>query len=403
MLLSLLLACSPDYLLSAWHGADPPEATATATSSPASAPAQRARPAFTPLPLSQVGGAAVSGEVDSTGRVRREHFVLGGGADTPVADFLFVVDNSASMNRVVDRVRAAFASLAESGVFPADARIAVMSTLPGDPEDLGRAHPAVRHRGRNRLDPGFLRLVDAASIARFVAHAPVEQQARFTAEGCRDAWFRPGDTNERGVPCIVAHTQIAMDAVGVEAGLTAFGQLLEARAGQPLFRPGAAANVIFVSDTQDPGLGPAAPDLPALVAARPDAEALAARVDEDNTVASFRLHAIAPDAPCGEPWGHLGPVYQDAAKASGGRSLDVCTADDYRGLIAAIAREGAVVQRPVVALGRAPEDAVVEVDGAPVGWSASPDGRAVVLDHELGPRRSAVTITYRVKGAPGGR
>lgn len=406
MLLALLLACAPDYLLSAWHGAEPPAATgapATGATTAPTAAAQRARPAFTPVSVEDDGGSAVAAEVDSSGRVRRERFVLGDGVDTAVADFLFVVDNSASMNRILDRVRGAFATLAEAGAFPAEARIAVMSTLPADPEALGRAHPAVRHRGRNRLDPGFLRLVDAASILRFREGADEAARARFPARGCGTAWFRPGERDADGVPCIVAHTQIAMDAVGVEAGLTAFGQLVEARGDRPLFRPGAAANVIFVSDTQDPGLGADAAWLGPLVAARPTAESLGALVDAANTVASFRLHAIAPEHDCGEPWAHLGPVYQDAARASGGRTLDVCTAEDYRGLIADIAREGAVVQRPVVALARPLEDAVVEVDGQPVGWSASADGRAVVLDTELGPERRAVTVTYRVKAAPKGR
>src|SRR5688500_329485 len=60
---------------------------------------------------------------------------LGGDAPSAVVDYLFVVDGSASMERVLGRVRDGFEALAGSGVFPAEARIAVMSTLPADPVD----------------------------------------------------------------------------------------------------------------------------------------------------------------------------------------------------------------------------------------------------------------------------
>jgi hypothetical protein len=409
MLLLLVLAgCSPDYALD--RVSSPPDAAAaegagasthTSGSRALGTPDTRAPmapgPRFSPVSIDADGGSALTAEEDATGRVRRETFELGGGATTPVADFLFVVDDSASMQTIVDRVRAAFAGLGDGAAFPAEARIAVMNTLPADPADLRVAHPAARHRKRNRHGAGFLRLVDAAGIDEFLGVAPDKERRHFGSPGCAGAWFAPTDRDAAGVPCIVAATQIAMDSVRVEAGLTAFGQLLERQGDVPLFRPGAAANVIFVSDTQDPGIGPDAPELAALVAGRPDYAALADLVDVANTVSSFRVHAIAPATECAETWAHLGPVYQQAAKDAGGRTLDVCTATDYGAFVRDIVHDGAVVQRPVVALGRAADDAVVEVDGQRVGWSPSADGRAITLDHALSGDRAHVTVTYQVR------
>jgi hypothetical protein len=404
----ILAACSPDYALSLHAGpaepgpaADPaavPDVGATDARAARAAPnvAPKVSPRFQRVPIDV--GSAVEAEVDPSSGERRETFELGGGAATPVADFLFVVDDSASMAKVIDRVRAAFASLGDA--FPAQARVAVMSTLPGDPDDLTKVNAAARHPSRNRHAPGFLRLVNKTSITDFAKFAPENERARFPDPGCDEPWFSPTAVGASGVPCLVSHTQVAMDPVLVEAGLTAFGQLLEKRGDVPLFRPGAAANVIFVSDTQDPGLAPGSPGLDELVAARPDFARLSDLVDVANTVSSFRVHAIAPETECSERWSHIGAVYQAAAKASGGRTLDVCTADDYGAFIRAIAKDGAVVQRPVVALGRPlADDAVVEVDGQRVGWSPSADGRAITLDAIPGEARAHVTVTYRPKAA----
>jgi hypothetical protein len=405
MLVSLVLAgCSSEYGLDRVT-AVPPEvastpATATADTPPAGvAPARVAEPMsprFTPVSVDGDGGSAVSAEEDASGTTRRETFELGGGATTPVADFLFVVDDSVSMQLIVDRVRAAFATLGDGSAFPKEARIAVMSTLPADPDNLQRVNVAAMHRQRNQHDPGFLRLIDKVGIADFAKWAPPDQRAHFSHPGCDGAWFSPTDLDASGVSCLVAHTQLAMDNVHVEAGLTAFGQLLERRDTLPLFRPGAAANVIFVSDTQDPGLNADDKGFDALVAARPDFQRLSDLVDVANTVSSFRIHAIAPESQCAEHWSHIGEVYQQAAKASGGRTLDVCSATDYRAFIEAIGKDGAVVQRPVLALGKAMEDAQVEVDGQRVGYSASVDGRAITLDGALANKKSRVTVTYKV-------
>src|SRR5688500_9860492 len=91
MVVALVLAgCSSDYALQ--------EAAGGAGSREPSTPVL---PAFASVSVEADGGSAIEAEEDPTGTVRRERFVIGGGTTTPVADFLFVVDHSASMERVV--------------------------------------------------------------------------------------------------------------------------------------------------------------------------------------------------------------------------------------------------------------------------------------------------------------
>jgi hypothetical protein len=331
--------------------------------------------------------------------VHREVFDAGADTRSPVADFLFVLDDSSSMDTIVDRVNQAFVALSEADAFPAHSRIAVMSTLPGNDADLSQVSRAVDGYVGIGEEPGFLSLVDREGIERYRAHRR-KGSARFALDGC-DAWFAPSDTNAAGFPCLVAHTQVAGRGVLVEAGLTAFDQMLWKQAGTPIFRDGAAVNVIFVSDTQDPGVAPSNKSWPrakGLVRERPTYADLRDDVAIDNVVASFRIHAIAPARSCtAEDWTGLGTPYQDAARESGGQILDICTADDYAPLIRAIAEDGGRVTEPVFALDRR-ADAVrsVTVDGTPVPWHVARGGRAVSLDDgAIGDGKHRVVVEYQ--------
>jgi hypothetical protein len=246
-------------------------------------------------------------------------------AERRPTDVLFVLDSSISMRTVVARIQRVFAEMALVDAFPPDTRIAVMSTIPGDPSGLGALHPAVRDRRLARLDPGFLRLVDQGSITRWREQADV---LTWVHQGC-DAWFGPRDRDPNRVPCLVAHTQLSAEVVGAEAGLTAFSQLLERTSGH-LFRDGADVNVVFVSDTHDPGVSPEgkrADEILALTALRPTGSELAAQVAAHEDVASFQIHAIAPLEGCrtSERWESIGPKYAEAAAETGGRALDLCS------------------------------------------------------------------------------
>lgn len=350
----------------AWGGGASVAPLPTAPSPDASHPAVDARPdapPATPDPPSPV--------------VREAHFRLGAGP-TPVVDYLFVIDDSVSMKQVLGRFRRGMRHLAEPGVFPQQARLAVLHTTPADPADPHRAHPAVRQNSEADLLPGFQELVDGAAIAAYLTDAPAAFRARFPLAGCR-AWFAPADRSPDGPSCLQAHSQLGLVHSRAEAGLVALAQWLEAleAAEVPQFRAGAAVNVVFVSDTHDPGLPPGARDTEVgqdLLELQPTFDDLRDRLNVP--VASLRVHAIAPRARCGEAWDV--PAYHDVAEASGGVVADVCTLDDYSALVRKIAHSGARVQEPVVRLGRSPEAVLsVTLDGAPVDWWR--EGRAVGL------------------------
>jgi len=344
-------------------------------------------------------GSAIQVEAEPDSDLVRESFVLGGGVSTPLVDFLFVVDDSASMANVVKRFQDGFQALVSSNAFPSRARVAVTSMIPQDPTDPVQLHPAVQVRPIVAHHPGFGGLVDADRIAAFRSRIPRKVARRFKEPGCA-AWFAPDDVDAQGDPCLLAHTQLAMVPFIAEAGLTAFEQLLLNTEGA-LFRSGAAANVIFVSDTHDPGFAPGrdASRVEAwndLVDHQPDFASLDALVADTQTVSSFRIHAIAPRTACSERWSAAGPVYLDAVEANDGVFLDICTADDYAPFIQDIVRRGSVMQSPVLALSRSPSEILaVTRDGEPAPYRVSGDGRAVLLSEGWPTQPVNVQVVYR--------
>ena len=415
--LSLLLGvgCTQDYELSAVEGDDPAELTPpTVAASNAPAPigagsaqamqddtrvgsgsavpnapdatGPRTGPAnFNPGLYSydrvESGDDSVQAFEDTESREREEVFDMNPQMRTPVVDFLFVVDNSTSMGRIRDLVRSGLVGLYDDDPFPAEARIAVMSTIPANPADLNQLHPRVNDQGAQRFEPGFLKLVNQAGIERFRKEAPMLGES-FQFDGCEDAWFEPWQENDQGVPCMVAHTQISRTPVRVEAGLSAFQQFLQKREGQSTFREGAAVHVIFVSDTHSPGLSGGLNRLE-----RTGLEVdpitygdLQQLVDADNMVRSFKVHAIAPATECVEEWAHLGPRYFNVATEAGGATLDICTAEDYSGFIRELVEQSDLVERPILSLGR-PSAMVhqVLVDDQPVAFDVVGEGAAVRL------------------------
>lgn len=374
-MLLFALACAPDYGLSSTPG------TAEVDADP-----------WQPI---VVDGSAVEAWEDDQGQVK-ESFALGGEVRSPLVDYLFVIDDSVSMDAVIDRVQVGFAALAEER-WPARSRIAVTSMLPASYEQPKRLHPAVRGTTGLYQNPGFRGLVDGSRIAAYKRVAEPIVVDRMPYAGC-DPWFAPDDVSDEGVSCLVAHTQVGLTWNRAEAGLNALKQLLE-QTDEALFRPGAAANVVFVSDTHDPGFFPKGNGLgkvgqahDELVAERPDFDELAELVAWSNTVSSFRVHAIAPATPCAEAFDD--PAYFEVAEASGGALLDICSEDDYSPLLGAIATEGARLQEPVVALSVDPgQVAAVTLDGEPVGYSV--EGRALRVDTELRDEAAELQVVYR--------
>jgi hypothetical protein len=326
--------------------------------------------------------------------LRVERFAIGP-APTPVADFLFVVDDSVSMRRVMSKFRRGVSSLTRQGAFPSGSRIAVLNTTPADPDDPTSPHPVVPPVGDDDLSPGFQSLVTAQRIAAYKAVALPHFARQFPYTGC-EAWFSPEARGADGAPCVVAHMKTPHLHKRAEAGLVALRQWLEATEGTPRFRSGAAVNVVFISDTHDPGIPPHAREklgdlAEALDAERPDFAELDSLVNEP--VAAFRVHAIAPETACGEAWSE--PTYFDVVDAAGGVRADVCTTRDYSDFIQQIARDGSIRQRTVLRLGYpAAQIESVEVEGHEVRWHETEDPQAITLLGDPPSHIQSARVTY---------
>ncbi len=174
-------------------------------------------------------------------------------------DVLFIVDESVSMKSVIDHVRQGFNSV-DPNTFPSDTLLAVTNMAPAIVDSFWK--PTF---GRSFIvpaddyivnQPGFLRLVTANSIANFKTKFAKHSDS-FTQLGCQQGWFRPTDVDADGINCLNGASQVALQGIGVEAGVVSLKELTlkYTSEGQKLFRPGSIANIIFVSDTHDPGSG----------------------------------------------------------------------------------------------------------------------------------------------------
>lgn len=395
----VLMGCGQEYGMTSIVGVDgAPEAApvrGAETVAPVARPVDEASPevpeVWTALP-SHGGSAVAVKQLEGSPVVEETHRF---GSDAPtLTDVLFVVDGSTSMRSLVEAVREGMAALGDDDVFPPNTRIAVTNMTPRA-RTSNTVHPMVKRKGVMQLEPGFAGLVSAQRLAdarEVLAGDEPRFQERLEAEGC-DPWFAPGDRGPDGVSCLVAHTQILEAASEVEAGLLSAGLL--ALSDPELFRPGAAVNLVFVSDTHDPGLPPDHKHHDAMVAQRPDPARLAAGIAERFPVASVRMHAIAPAEPCTFETFDT-PVYFEAAEATGGLALDICeaTPDDYVRMMRAIAEEGSRPTQPVLALA-AEAGAVdaVTVDGVEVPYTVR--GRALTLDGGVPARAADVKVRYR--------
>lgn len=172
-------------------------------------------------------------------------------------DLLFVVDESVSMRVILTAMREGFAAIS-TAKFPEDTKIAVTNTAPAYYSDLSMGFFDPTQGFVNVMgltsQPGFLKLVSESSIQNFLATNPASA-ANFSNAGCAQEWFSPGDLNAAGLSCLSAATQVAYLGTGVEAGAVSLDQLVSSyfNSSRRLFREGALVNVVFVSDTHDPG------------------------------------------------------------------------------------------------------------------------------------------------------
>jgi hypothetical protein len=388
---------------------DVPIEGTSAVQQPAEPAAQAAaKPAERWQPFKHHGSSAsFRAETTEDKSTFQESFWFGEGATTAMADYLFVVDDSVSMENILDSFHQGFEALSESDAFPAHARIAVMNMTPADPDNLRRRHPIVPFRAHADRSPGFLRLVDDYGIERLNRMIVDRGAEPLEYQGCA-SWFSPKEKNAQGVPCLLAHTQLALRRSVAEAGLVAFRQLLLKHRSAPVFREGAAVNVIFVSDTHGPGFGVGEPGsvmeeaFEELRGLQPNYAQLKRMVEGGQLVSSFRVHAIAPETECSEPWmDSREPVYFEVAREGGGVIADSCTTTDYSQVIRSIAELGAEIQSGVyplslVDVGQKIEVEAVLLDDIPVSWTMSPSGRALVIDEDMASSKAEIKVRYRV-------
>jgi len=354
----LLCACSDNGFKPASNQAAPAEKAPPGegnqvpeppTSLPPREPTPPTTTVPTPEPLSQLP-AVITGTVDEQ---RFQSFKYG--EPNPKVDYLFVLDNSSSMKQILQQVQLGFASLVQNNnVFSPDSQVAVMSTMIANPNDFTKTGEGVAVYTGIELEPGFIDFVDKASIVNYKAKVST-QANNWPIIGCNKKWFAPTDKDEMGNFCFTGATQSTNSSLNAEAGIHAFSQLFQKFKGKPLFRTGARVNVIFVSDTHDPGA-----DLPNLVTTLPTYQKLMSAALVDNKIAALTFHAIAPKTSkdCSAE-SFTTTSYYTLVDASKGEKTDICTLADYGAFLSRMIARSKIVE-PVFQLSL-PPDKILQV------------------------------------------
>lgn len=300
--------------------------------------------------------------------------LLSYGLNDPAIDYLFVLDNSGSMSRVITRINEAFAGLVQDATFPRNSKVAVMTTMVADPNNFNVVSNDVSLYRDINDEPGFLDFVDQASIQKF-RDTGSGYASRYPADGCANKWFSPEDLNGQGSPCLSAATQNAISGIGLEAGITAYEQLIQKHKENQLFREDALLNVIFVSDTHDPGK-----NNQNYITNRKNYAQLDALTKNYQKISSLKFHAMAPAKKCGgeDTWDFS---YYTLADASKGVKGDVCTAVSFVDFLEKMVA-ASTVQEPVFKLTKkATEILSVSVEGELTeDYTLSEDGLSVRIE-----------------------
>lgn len=314
-----------------------------------------------------------------------------GEEDQPI-DYLFILDNSGSMTASVQAVNQGFLSLLQNDVFPRNSKVAVMTTLISDPNDFNVVHSDVNGDYNGiQFEPGFLDFVNKTAIVNYRNQVNDNRADNFLLDGCDDKWFSPQDTDGNGTPCLVAATQSAF-AVGVEAGVTAFEQLNMKHKDNKIFRKDALLNVIFVSDTHDPGR-----NVQELIDNRKNFAQLDELTKTYQDIKSLKFHAMAPFTQCSSE--NLYDLsYFTLVDASKGEKADICVSTDYSVFLKAMV-EASIDQEPVFKLSKAAEEVIgVYVDGQPIepeNYSLSDDKQSIRIEGLMPGVQYAVTLEYK--------
>jgi hypothetical protein len=250
------------------------------------------------------------------------------GPSQVTTDYVLIIDNSGSMNSILQRVKNGIQSVIEKSpnVFPPNSRMAVMSTMIGAAPSYSTTGAGINRYQGIDLEPGFLSFVNAAQIRAY--KAGVRNRAdEWPLNGCEQEWFKPSEKDGSNNYCFTAALQITGASVDVEAGIHAFRQLLEKNKNKQIFRPNALVNIVFVSDTHDPGANNRE-----LVNSRPRYADIVnfIKTTANKDIGGLKFHALAPiNSTCSIEAMH-DKAYLKIASESGGEQADACAAGtDY--------------------------------------------------------------------------
>ncbi|NBX17851.1 MAG: hypothetical protein EBR09_10840 [Proteobacteria bacterium] len=298
-------------------------------------------------------------------------------------DVLFIFDNSSSMKQHLEMVKKGFESLSSADWF-GDVKIGVMTTLPAESANLSQTHSGVNvYKGINS-EPGFLSLVSAKAFAEYKKVADSSKSSAYAEPLCDEEWFSPEAVNSNRKRCLSVALQNPHHGVGCEAGMTALSQITAKMAsrGSKLFRKSALAQVVFVSDAQDPGCGNSE-----LQKTRPSAGSLREQVLKQNDLIDLKFHGVLPvegGMETSETSGNkdFGFPYNTLIKSNKGILLDITASTDYSSFAKSIAKSA--LPEPVFSFGAKISKVLeVKVDGKILpasDFKLAADGKSVRIE-----------------------
>lgn len=341
-----------------------------------------------PFSRSNEGNAKTVKDLENGARV--ETFEFGGNSKSELVDYLFVLDNSCSMDGIGTKLSSGFLSLVGSDLLPKKAQLAVMSTMHSDDNDFSKTGIGIQTYPGIELEPGFLSFVNQKAITRYKDSASSDQKNQWPLNGCKDAWFSPDQKAEDGTWCIQAATQATNSCVGAEAGIRAYSQLMQKYEDARLFRRSAILNVIFVSDTHDPGTS-----IDALQQGIKAYDELKSLTLKSNPLAGVKFHALAPTGSRCTFERLYNESYNRLAKDSGGLSQDPCDFDNYDMFMENMVSAGLNPESPVFSVTK-PIKKIIEVviNGSPVKSYKAIDSYTIQIEGLSSTENSNIEIIY---------
>ncbi len=177
-------------------------------------------------------------------------------------DILFVLDDSCSMQTIIDNVKNGVDSVSSLSFAP-NTEMAVTYMSPALKSEMGGYDFSAPFYADSQNAPGYLQFVSQNSLDTFLQTLSTQEQStqlaqNFTSPVCAEEWFAPGSTVTTvggSGSCLSGAMQIPNYCTVVEAGGLVVDQLTKKLSGlgKDLFRDQSNAHIIFVSDTHDAG------------------------------------------------------------------------------------------------------------------------------------------------------